>query len=1392
MRLTLQTAEGPRDVVLEVAEAGATVGDLLNLLASDAAGLVIEDRYVARDHTLQEAGLHDGAVVQPGDAAPAPCPPHPGPWLVSTGGLDAGRWWPLALGRLTLGRDAGCEVRLDSPTVSGRHADLLVGAHGVEIADLGATNGTWLDGAPVIGAVRVDPGRQVRVGAVSLEVVAHRPSDTPAQAVRHLGAWTFNRPPRPVPEPAPPPISPPVGAVDAPPAHGPGWASLLTPVVMAGAMALLFDNPLFALFALVSPLTIVGSWWEARRRSRSDGSREAQRLAQELDRFRAEVRGAVAAERRRRLDLAPHPAEVVRRATGPSTRVWERRPGHHDAFVVGIGVADVPYHPEIAGRHPLPAGVDAIVEEHGGLRRAALPIDLRGGGVVGLVGERAVTVAVARCLALQLAVHHGPADLALTAFLDDHHLSDWSWAAWLPHARDPGARDRDRVVTDRAAAEALAEGWLAEPATAHGRARLVVVDAPAWTEGRRAALRAVLAGDAGPVAGIVVATSADRLPASCRYVVEAHDEDGSITLSAPGDGSVVAGVLAWGVSSATARAAARRLARLEDPESVDPAADLPRSVALARLLPGDPDDPEVARAHWRGQPADPGLPVPLGVGPDGPLWLDLVTDGPHALIGGTTGSGKSELLRSVVVGLAAQVDPAHLNIVLVDYKGGSAFDVCADLPHTVGVVTDLDEHLGARALRCLEAELRHRESVLRGAGAPDLPSYLSTPAAEHEPLPRLLVVIDEFATVAAELPDFLHALVGIAQRGRSLGVHLILATQRPSGVIDDDIRANTNLRIALRVQEQAESTDLVGVPDAAHVPRDLPGRAYVRLGPGEVTPLQTAYASGRTDLDDVPVRLRPWRPGAAATGSRRPHEGSSDQPTDLERLVGTLGRAAAAGRYREPRTPWPDPLPDDLRLDELLGRMPEGSAGDAHATVALLDEPDRQRQTPTGWDLHAGNLLVFGIPGSGTTTTLASIALALARSRSPDDLHLYVLDAGRGELRALQALPHVGAVVTSDEDERQRRLVGILRGEVERRRTGRGATGPRIVLLLDGYGAFAAAFEAHHDREVLDGLERVLADGPGVGVHVAASATRAGDVPGAVLSGVAQRWLHRLADTYDFSTFGVPPAAVPDLPPGRVILAGTQAVAQVARAPDLDRAVEVLAARTAAAAGPGPMRVRTLPEQVTPAMVGQLVVDGDAWHVPLGIGGDDLRPTTVTLHPGEHLLVAGPARSGRSSVMAAIGELAATAGIEVVTLAHGRSPLRGVVGCSHLEVDEVAAWAGSAARVPAALLLVDDADLVEDHEAALARLAKDPDSGVRIVAAGRADALRAAYGHWTRAVRGSSAGLLLVPDVDLDGDLLGTRLPRRSPVPPRPGAGWLLHAAGAVFVQAVQRPRPRT
>jgi S-DNA-T family DNA segregation ATPase FtsK/SpoIIIE len=1387
------SAAGERELDVRLRNRNAVLTDLLRAVHDRPVppSVLIDGRPVETSIAIEDSGLHEGAVLAVGEGGAPTLSRSRGHEAVIVAGLDAGRAFPLPNGRSEVGRDEENAVPLRHGTVSRRHATIAVSGDAVTVTDLGSANGVAVnaDFLEPGGGRAIGPDDVVTVGALALQVRPVRAADRPGSLDlrRHLGPGgtvSFNRPPRPA-RPAPPgEIAAPAEPGEPPKAHF-SIASTVGPLVLAAVLVAFTRDPKFGLFALLSPLIGIGTYLESRRRSRKESAAGRQAYAAALDQMAGELAVARAAEQARLRGRLPDLAEVTRRAALPSTRLWERRPGHDDFLALSAGLADFAWTPPV---RPAGAGLPAGAAERIAASRlvaAPVAVELDNGGIVGIVGDRRAALAVARGLLCQAAVLHGPADLTIGVFVDPGRDPDWDWCKWLPHTRMPDgggqwlAHQRER---SDALLQQLARG--AAPGTA-----MVVLDSDVLTDGSRSPARDLLnaarvasggnllgGGRAPvPVAGIVLAATVDRLPAACDTVIEVTGRDGDAVVRRPGLGTTVDGVLLAGASVATARRCARDLARFDDPELSLAGAGLPDGVRLLPLLGLQRVDAASIRAGWR-QAGSSSAEAPLGVTERGVFAVDLVRDGPHALIGGTTGSGKSELLRSLVAALAAQHDPTRLTFVLMDYKGGAAFDECARLPHTVGLVTDLDEQLGERALRALEAELRHRERQLRRAGADNLAEYVRKSPAE--PMPRLVVVIDEFATMAAELPDFLSALVGIAQRGRTLGVHLILATQRPSGAVNDNIRTNTNLRIALRVQDQADSADVLGVGDAAQLSRHQPGRAYVRLGPGEVVPIQTALVTCVAGSDeDAPVDVRPFLFGAAAGAGEAVDQRAADAPTDLARLVDAIGQAYAETGLPLPRRPWPEPLGNHVDLAEVA------------PGVALADDPAAQRQFPYAWNPAAGNLLLFGIAGSGTTTALQSIALSLAATRPPEQLELYAIDHGTGGLAVLEALPHTGAVVAAEDRERQVRLIRHLRGELDRRRGLPDARG--VVVLIDNLAGLRSAFDDDEGRAVLELLAQLYADGHQAGIAFAVAADRLNAVPATWLATTPQRWLFRLPDQFDYVQAGLARKDVPPAIAGRMVVAPDGLQAQVGLAlPD--------AATVAASIYPGAARVATpigvLPSAVTVAeLPGRAELGPEPWRIPLGVRESDLAAAALTLYDGEHALVAGPARSGRSTtLMTQAAVLRRAGGVRLAGTASRRSPLR---GCTDL--DDFAEPGGATAALLARLrsepgptvLFVDDAESYEDGDQAIASLLGAGRGNLHVIAAGRADSLRTVYGGWIQTVRRSRTGLLLRPSVDLDGDLLGARLPRRAPVQLGVGRGYLVHNGDLEIVQVASPVR---
>ncbi|MCC6435717.1 MAG: hypothetical protein IT196_11850 [Acidimicrobiales bacterium] len=1469
--LRLRDAARPDRAVVVRARSDAVVADVAALLGIVGEGPpFVDGRPVRSTDGLDEAGLCQGSLLSsafpatpptgsstgespPTGESPAVCGESPAirrertVTITICDGGDAGRRFALAPGEHLVGRSPAAAVHVDDPEVA-----LL---HGVLCVEPSATGGaTFLafgDAAPdhpidyrtVAGATArpLRAGERFRCGSVTLRldgpegVPGAVPSRVdPRRDRTERATILFNRPPRarhPVAEqPVPVPYLP-----EMPPVRPLALAAVALPLVLAGALVAVTGSWLFALMTVLSPLLAVSGWLGSRRQARRTGRRHRRRFRRELAGFEAALVDARAAHDAARADRAVDLAEVASRAQRPSRRLWERRPGDGDAWRVCLGHGLQRWQPTPAPpAQELGAAVRAVLREVGGPLDGPVELDLGAIGVIGLVGDPAAARRVARSLMLQLVVHHGPADLAVELFAGEGRRDAWRWLGWLPHHGPSGG---GRPAGPDGSGTAGGPGGPGGPDRWTGRRTLLVVDDPRIVGAAGADARAQLRGERGPTFGVVLAPVADQLPASCRVVVRV-DAVGAATVTPLDSGEPMPAVRAMGASQHTAYDIAASLARFEDPDLARPDAGLPAVVHLDDVLPtgcrwAHEGTPTVA--HAPSGLATLAVPIGLGersAGRGAPLersalMVDLVADGPHALVAGTTGAGKSELLRSWIAALAATYPPTELNVVLIDFKGGSAFDACAALPHTVAVVTDLDDDLAARVLRSLHAELARREQVLRDAGAADVAELAAgaAPAGgpvdgpgagpvdgppSGPPLARLVVVIDEFATLKTELPEFLDALVGVAQRGRSLGVHLILATQRPSGVVSDQIRANTNLRIALRVQDPADSRDVIELPDAAALDRRTPGRALVRLGRHDVTIAQTAYAGSVRETGESagsPVErleadlLTPPDGWASEHGTAvTPRRSDPGQASELQGRVEQVAAAARRLGLAAARVPWTPPLPARLGFAELQAERVAAPQTGPTVPFVLLDDPDHQRRLVGGWCPSQGNLLLYGAIGQGTTTALVTLLCALAGRAAPHRLHLHIVSEAP-ELTALAALPQVGTVVGRSDTERLGGLLCLLEAELADRRRGVAGPGverPMVVVAVDGLGSLLAVEDGGAPvHDAAQRWSRLIVEGPAQQLYTVASAEHAAAVRHSVAASVGQRFVFALADPLDARQFGVPTVTGPA---GRVRAVPGGLLGQVAEIEDVAAVLRAQTERYGNGGRGAAPSVRCLPDRIERTEIGRVRVDemGGTLTIPIGVGGPGLGERVLTLRRGDGVLVAGPVRSGRSSALHAIvagllDQPATPAGrVAVVVVAGSRSPLAagrlaatGAAAPDRFDPAQHDAWAARLAAGPPVggwgIVAVDDAESLEDRSGALGAALS---AGWIVVAAGRNDALRSAYGHWTRAVRTSRIGLLLRPDPDLDGELLGARLPRRGDVPlDRPGRGFLVQDGSVGVLQ---------
>ncbi len=1385
LQLTVIDARAPHERTIEVrAEEHHTLADLLVALdLPPDASVHVDGTPCDRDSPVGLPPLLEGAtlVLRHGDEPPRS--PDPAPLrLTTTTGPDAGLSLDLTPGRHLVGRGDAATLRPEDPALSREHFSLDVDRDGVLVRDRGTTNGTCLDGSTIPpGGTRVRAGSQLRAGHTTfvLEARRVRPSRR-----RPTGAGTLAVNPTPHVPPARPPVR---ITIPQEPRKPRGrripWTMVILPLPFAGLLALFF-GPRMLLFGLLTPMLAIASTLSDRSTSRRDHREEHAAWTRDRARAGARLTTALAAERRHRLLAAPDAMTLLDAARGDSTRLWERRPTHDEHLDLRLGLG------------PLPATVE--VDRGGGdrphpvLEGVPLVVDLEEVGVLGIAGPRAVRDRLARHLLGQLTVLHSHHDVRLSVVAEGPGW--WAPFAGLAHLREhddvPGS---SRATADPEHAAAVLGGLARvtreraavqqRPGTAPTTlpTLVLVVDG---TSGWRAdaGLRTILAdGSASRVHVIALADTTEELPHECGAIAVLEGDEVRLQVA----GTDAAKGVVDGTGPAWTTRLTSALAPLRDATPDAAGGGVPTATRLLDLIGLDPDDPSRVRELW-SRPEDPGrvdLDVVVGAGSDGEHRIDLRRDGPHALVAGTTGSGKSEFLQSWVASLATRLSPEEICFVLVDYKGGSAFAECARLPHTVGLLTDLDPEQAERALTSLDAELTRRERILAASGAKDIDAH------RGEPLPRLMIIIDEFRMLAEEQPDALAHLMKIAAVGRSLGVHLVLATQRPGGIVSADIKANVNLRIALRVRDRIDSDDVLGVPDAVDIPEEAPGRALARTGGSPPRTFQTGRVAGHAPTLDDGILVR--APGEAwPTPPRRADPG----PTDLQRLTGTIATASDDLGIREPHRPWLPPLGETLAAGDLAA----GPDLSGSAPFALLDRPELQQQVPLGWSPTGGHWMVVGGPGTGRTTSIASVVTAAARTWTPERIHIQVLGDGSAALAGLADLPHVGSVVDGEDLAVASRFLERLDADVADRRGPLPASGdatldawraaydahptgeappPHLLLAIDGWGRITQPRGSVDLGETAEMLETLLRDGTAAGLRALVTGGRE-MFSGRISSLMSTRLVLHLPDRGDATLAGLKPAEQSTRPvAGRARRQPGGHLLQVAL-PDASSAPLADGHHD----GLPPWVVEPLPEE---SSLDALPV-ATRERLPVGVGGRGREPV-VWLTPGaRRLLVCGPARSGRSTALATLARQALTAGHPLALVASDDLTHPDLAGCPRFGAEDREGLIDLRREHPDLAVVVDDADRVE--EAPVAEVLReilrrvDADGGL-VLAAASTQTAAAQFRGLVPEIGRSRTGILLNPSSRSDGDALGLRVP---PLPRLPGRGYLIAEGQAEEIQVAR------
>ena len=821
------------------------------------------------------------------------------------------------------------------------------------------------------------------------------------------------------------------------------------------------------------------------------------------------------------------------------SRIYEKTPLHFDFLAYRLGLGKVPTSYELKyGQEERSGKKDALEEEGYALFQAHQKIDnlpiiaSLNRGPVGYVGPRPIVLEQLQLLVAQLAVFHSYHDLTIIPIIPEEEKESWDWMRWLPHAtlQDMNVRSfvynqrtRDQVLNSLNQILKLRKAQKEEEKANdtkifHPHYVVLITDETLILDH---VIMEFFREDPTELGCsiIYVADVLSSLSENIQTVISIKDRNQGQLLLQEGVLQELDFQLDHFPEGYDKEAISRGLAPLKHIQQLK--SSIPDSVTFLEMYQAETFNDLKVLSRWESHAPYQSLAVPIGLrGKDDLVYLNLheKAHGPHGLIAGTTGSGKSETIQSYILSLAVNFHPHDVAFLLIDYKGGGMANLFKDLPHLLGTITNLDGAQSMRALASINAEIHRRERLFGQYGVNHINQYQKKfkLGEATEPLPHLFLISDEFAELKVNQPDFIKELVSIARVGRSLGVHLILATQKPSGVVDDQIWSNSRFKLALKVADRGDSMEMLRTADAAEITQT--GRAYLQVGNNEVYELfQTAWSGAdyQPEKDQLGIEdhtiylineLGQYEVLNQDLSGLDMAEEIKEVPTELDVIVQEINHLHQEEGIAAVAQPWLPPLKERITLDELEKVVPIEAWQKRTAPSVLIgvaDIPQAQKQEAIAIDLSKdGNILLYGSPGTGKTTFLQTAAMDLARKQSPENLTMYLLDFGTNGLAPLTQLPHVADSLLLDQTEKIQKFIRIINRELDRRkkllsehgvgtialyREVTGKQEPTMVILMDSYESMK---DEPYETDLFKLFMRISREGLSIGVHLIITASR--------------------------------------------------------------------------------------------------------------------------------------------------------------------------------------------------------------------------------------------------------------------------------------------------------------
>lgn len=1042
---------------------------------------------------------------------------------------ESGVVMKLNADEITIGRDDKCNIVLGSPIVSSRHAKIKKMGSSFHVIDTKSMNGTYVNSNSVsdyvlknndeivIGESKiVFKGDTIELYGIKNKIEIHevQPKRRNVQE-----APIYKRSPRLK-------LDTPSEKIDIqnPPNIGSkpelNWISILTYPLIMGIMAVasFFTTgslPLTIIFACAMPLSATLTYRMQTKKHRNDEKLRLNKYREYLINTQNKIDEVHAKQLHALTSANPKTSDCFELVKNMSSRMWERSPHDADFMTLRIGsgkvksVVEIKTPTETLSLHEdeLAKKGQQIATDNEYVEEAPILCDVKNNCMVGIVGDRKIATKLAKNMLIQAATLHSYEELRIVTIFPNRETEEWDWVRWLPHSFDNARAHRYIASTDSEISELskrfedivkdrkseVTENRSGRKVTQLPYYLFVIADIDAVDNySIMSTIR-----ECDPQMGIgalILTQNKNDLHMECKEIIELHNTNGVIYNAE--NSNIFEEFKIDVVDNKMFNALARAMAPVRVEEK-NKSTQLPTCVTF---LDGydvkTPADIPIEE-NWRKAQPFKTMAVPVGIRENGEKFFFDIHEkkhGPHGLVAGTTGSGKSEMVQSWILSMAMTFSPSDVSFVLIDFKGTGLIKPFEKLPHLAGTISNIDKKIH-RNLVALECELTRRQVLFNKYGVQNISDYqkLYHKGQADEALSALFIVIDEFAEFKAQFPEFMGIIDRTFAIGRTLGVFIVLLTQKPSGVVSDKMNANTRFRWCLKVANKGDSNDMLHHPDAAKI--TVPGRAYVQVGEDEVYEEIQSFWSGAPYNPDKKDKMTvvPKISGVSLNGKRITYKNRNktvgidfeekDEIKEINAIVEFLDKYVEEKEIPKARKVWTDKLEDRIGLNKIIDfkfseNGWEENDGELNPVIGLIDDPRKQAQYPACIDLSGeGHVGIYGAPSTGKTTLLQTLIMSMVCTYSPEDVNIYVMDFNTWGMGMFNNYPHVGGVVNDNEEEKVDKLIKLINKELEVRREKfakhsvgsikayRDATGeklPYIALIVDN---FAPMFQLYPETD---------------------------------------------------------------------------------------------------------------------------------------------------------------------------------------------------------------------------------------------------------------------------------------------------------------------------------------